>query len=420
MVGLSPVQRIDWAIQYAGFLDGQSRFPEARSLLQTSLETARQANLKAYTARIYEILGVVEATASNHSLAVNYYLKALDLYQAQYKYDKQQSIYNRLRGEYAYIGPLARRQAYTRETNRLHQTYNQLSTLSAQYITKAEEFQGAGKTDSALVYFKKVMTVFWVSRDWPDYYSFLDGYGLVLIAAKRYKEAETVFRQCLAYSIREGDPRRELYEYMHLPEPLLKLNRLNEAQRYAQMALRRIENDPERQDQHRVHVYSLLTQIAETRSQFKQALAYERLSNQYLSRAQSVEKSRQLAEVEARYQSAQKQIRINELDQTNRRQVSQINWQANSLVILIGLLVLTLWQYRTIRRVNARLSSTNITISDKNQQISEQADKLSVLMQELHHRVKNNLAIVSSLLRMQSRRLNDPALSTQCRTASAG
>jgi hypothetical protein len=29
MVGLSPVQRIDWAIQYAGFLDGQSRFPEA-------------------------------------------------------------------------------------------------------------------------------------------------------------------------------------------------------------------------------------------------------------------------------------------------------------------------------------------------------------------------------------------------------
>jgi two-component sensor histidine kinase len=29
-------------------------------------------------------------------------------------------------------------------------------------------------------------------------------------------------------------------------------------------------------------------------------------------------------------------------------------------------------------------------------------------MQELHHRVKNNLAIVSSLMRMQSRRLDDP------------
>lgn len=408
MAGLSPIQRLGWGIKYAGFLNGQSRFAEARSLLQASLKTARQARLESWMARLYEQLGVVEATASNHSLAVTNYLKALDLYRAQYNYDKQQNLYTLLRGEYAYLGDSARSQAYAREINRLQQTYNQLPTLWARYAAKADEFQATGEVDSALVYIKKVMTVYWVSRSWPNYYNFLDAYGLALTNARRYQEAETVFRQCLAYSIRQGDTRRELYEYMHLPTSLLKLNRLNEAERYARMALRRIENDPERQDQHRAHTYKLLTQIAETRGQFKQALAYERLSNQYLSRAQSVEKSRQLAEVEARYQSAQKQMRINELRQTNRRQLDQISWQANGLVILVGLLALTLWQYRTIRQVNARLNSTNMTISDKNRQISEQTDKLSLLMQELHHRVKNNLAIVSSLLRMQSRRLHDP------------
>ena len=77
--------------------------------------------------------------------------------------------------------------------------------------------------------------------------------------------------------------------------------------------LSRIELDPERQDEHRTQVYESLAHIAEARGQYKQALVYERLSNQYGNAMQSVEKNRQLAEVEARYQTAQKQASINQL-----------------------------------------------------------------------------------------------------------
>ena len=178
--------------------------------------------------------------------------------------------------------------------------------------------------------------VFRANRQWTNFYSFLDGYGLRLVQAGRYREAEQTFHRCLIYARRQGDLRREKYEYVHLPDPLLHLGRLKEARRYTKLALQAIERDPERQDQHRLDVYGLLTRIAEAQGQYRQALAYERLRNQYAGRVQNADRSRQVAQVESRFQIAQKQARIDRLDQDNRRQLNQISWQASGVAGAAG------------------------------------------------------------------------------------
>ena len=408
MAGLSPVQRLVWAEKYVLFLGERSRFAEARTLLQASLKVAQQAHLTAWMARFYQQLGHVEETNGNLVRSVDFYLQALAIYQATYNYDQQQRLCVHISGVYYSLQNLVKSQEYSRQATTLQREHLQLSMLPLMYEDSSEALVDAGKLDSALAYRRKAMTVYWVTRQWQNFYSFLDNYGLLLTEAGQYREAEKTFRQCLAYSLQQGDQRRELYEYIHLPKPLLRLGRLDEAAHYAKLALSRIEHDPERQDEHRMQVYESLTHIAEARGQYKQALVYERLSNQYRNAMLSVEKNRQIAEVETRYQTAQKQARINQLSIDNQHQLTQISWQAVGLIALIALLGLALWQYRAIRQVNARLRTSSQLVSENNRQISQQSDRLGVLMQELHHRVKNNLAIVSSLMRMQSRRLDDP------------
>ncbi|MDB5240417.1 MAG: hypothetical protein JWP57_1042 [Spirosoma sp.] len=405
---LPALQRLPWIDLYYRLLNEQSRFKEARSQLEAGLKTAQQARLISWEAFFNRRLGHLAETEGNHPEAIYYYLKALNRYQAIHLYDQQQILCGRISEVYAAQENEPGNRHFVHLFTQLHQHNNLFSTRVASLRNELTKWQREDQLDSLLGNYQKLLTVLQINREWDNYYSVLDGFGTLLSAAGRYQEAEQTLRKSLAFGLQLGDRRRELYAYLHLPIPLLHLKRINEAERYARQALNRIAGDPERKDEHLTEAYHVLTQIAEAKGDYAQALAYERLRSQASTRMLSAEKSRQVAEIETRYQTTQKQARINALDEDNRRQLTQISWQAGGLLALLALLGLTQWQYQVIRRVNGQLMDTNQTVSQNNKLISEQADRLAMLMRELHHRVKNNLAIVSSLLRMQSKRLADP------------
>jgi two-component sensor histidine kinase len=147
-------------------------------------------------------------------------------------------------------------------------------------------------------------------------------------------------------------------------------------------------------DKNRIfNAYNALFQANEAAGDYKSAFENLKIAKMFEDSTLRVEKVKSIAEIETKYQTVKKEAEIAVLGEKNKAQNRTLMILLSGLLIAVGFLAAIYWQ--------------NQKIKESRKQISEQSDQLKLMMKELHHRVKNNLAIVSGLLRIQSNKLED-------------
>ncbi len=128
------------------------------------------------------------------------------------------------------------------------------------------------------------------------------------------------------------------------------------------------------------------------------------------------EKSKQISELQIQYETEKKEQNIQLLTkqaQLKETQLERVKLTKNIIiggaVMLAILLGLGYNRYRLKQRSNRLLEAQQKEISQKNSSLSKLLEEKEWLIKEIHHRVKNNLQIVISLLNTQSHYLDNEA-----------
>jgi len=210
-----------------------------------------------------------------------------------------------------------------------------------------------------------------------------------------YKE-KGEYQRALDYSLKTLELRKEKARdeemantYLGLAVVSQKLERYKQSLRYLETAEVYAKDNLE----HEEKIYAVYSEVY--KSQNKPQLAYEFLKKSSILRDSifNLGKAKQLDELTKKYETEKKEQEItllnteNELNQQRLKNSRSFNFLLGfGLIALIGFLTWLTRLYRRIRKAD---------------------DEKSTLLKEIHHRVKNNMQVVSALLTLQSSYLKD-------------